>query len=115
MDAGDWDTEISREWLASIAPITNSATQDVNNRSPGLTQEALCCLAVEIFSSEEKSDESSASRECSICLDSFSLGDELIRLPCDHRYHFSCLYPWVRTCGDCPYCRRGIDAKNSES
>lgn len=111
VDTGDWETEIAREWLASIAPITNPTTQDLNNRSrsPGLTREAVNCLSIEIFSAEDEGDESRVSRECSICLESFLVGDELIRLPCNHMYHLYCLDPWVRTCGDCPYCRRRID------
>uniref|UniRef100_A0A2C9V5F0 RING-type domain-containing protein n=1 Tax=Manihot esculenta TaxID=3983 RepID=A0A2C9V5F0_MANES len=43
-----------------------------------------------------------------ICLESFKERDKLICLPCEHRFHFACLDPWVRTCGDCPYCRRDI-------
>ncbi|KAL1564527.1 putative E3 ubiquitin-protein ligase RHY1A isoform X1 [Salvia divinorum] len=112
VDAGDWETEISREWLAAAAPLTNSVGQHLNKRPPGLTQEALSCLSVEVFCVAEESDEkhvSRASRECSICLESFLMGDQLICLPCGHRYHFCCLEPWVRTCADCPYCRRSID------
>lgn len=117
MDAGDWETEISREWLAAIAPISNSVGSHLSKRPPGLTQEALSCLPVEVFCVTEESVEqyvSRPSRECSICLESFVVGDELIRLPCGHRYHFCCLDPWVRTCGDCPYCRRSIDVTTSD-
>ncbi|KAF5731835.1 hypothetical protein HS088_TW18G00520 [Tripterygium wilfordii] len=68
-------------------------------------------LDVEIFNSMEKEVEREASWtswDCSICLESFMEGDELIRLPCGHRFHYACLDPWVLTCGDCPYCRRDI-------
>ncbi|KAI3445908.1 hypothetical protein Pfo_002573 [Paulownia fortunei] len=112
VDAGDWETEISGEWLAAIVPLTNSVGQQMSKRPPGLTKEALSCLRVEVFCVPEESDEqgmSRALRECSICLESFLEGDELTCLPCGHRYHFCCLDPWVRTCGDCPYCRRSID------
>ncbi|KAG8368462.1 hypothetical protein BUALT_Bualt15G0047900 [Buddleja alternifolia] len=112
VDAGDWETEISREWLAAIAPLTDSINQQTSTRPPGLTQEALKCLHVEVFHDPEESDEegiSKALKVCSICLESFSEGDELICLPCGHRYHFCCLDPWVRTCGDCPYCRSDIN------
>lgn len=111
VDAGDWETEISREWMASVAPLTDTAGHQTSNKPPGLTQEALSCLHVEVFCLPENSDEqgvSRASRECSICLESFLKGDELINLPCGHRYHFCCLDPWVRICGDCPYCRTSI-------
>ncbi|KAL1534526.1 putative E3 ubiquitin-protein ligase RHY1A [Salvia divinorum] len=117
MDAGDWETEISREWLAAASPLTNSVGQHLNMRPPGLTQEALSCLPVEVFCVAQENDEQHVprvSRECSICLESFLAGDQLICLPCGHRYHFSCLDPWVRTCADCPYCRRSIDVTTSE-
>ncbi|KAG6408981.1 hypothetical protein SASPL_132009 [Salvia splendens] len=117
VDAGDWETDISREWLAAASPLTNSDGQRLNMRPPGLTQEALSCLPVEVFCVAQESDEQHvprASRECSICLESFLGGDQLICLPCGHRYHFSCLDPWVRTCADCPYCRRSIDVTTSD-
>lgn len=116
VDAGDWETEISREWLAATVPLTNSVVQHLNKRPPGLTEEALSCLPVEVFCVSEESDEqhvSRGSRECSICLESFLVGDQLICLPCGHRYHFCCLDPWVRTCADCPYCRRSIDVTSN--
>ncbi|XP_022897751.1 E3 ubiquitin-protein ligase RNF181-like [Olea europaea var. sylvestris] len=52
---------------------------------------------------------SKSSMECSICLESFCEGDELICLPCGHRFHLCCLDPWIRTCGDCPCCRRRVN------
>ncbi|KAL8554677.1 hypothetical protein ACS0TY_002750 [Phlomoides rotata] len=109
IDAGDWETEIPREWLPTIVPTTHS----ISKRPPGLTQEALDRLSIEEFCIAggcEEHKTSRESRECSICLENFLEGDELIRLPCNHRYHFGCLDPWVRSCGDCPYCRRAIDA-----
>ncbi|THG20750.1 probable E3 ubiquitin-protein ligase RHY1A [Camellia sinensis] len=117
--AGDLETETSREWLSGDILYTDPMSQtdqllgpqEISNRPPGLTQEALGCLQMEVFSNTECSDEaekSRASRECGICLESFLEGDELICLPCGHKFHSCCLDPWVRTCGDCPYCRRGI-------
>ncbi|TYI99875.1 hypothetical protein E1A91_A13G047800v1 [Gossypium mustelinum] len=65
-------------------------------------------LPLEIFRSQDINVERKTSREsrdCSICLESFGEGDVLTQLPCGHRFHFACLDPWLRTCGDCPYCR----------
>ncbi|KAL7119084.1 hypothetical protein ACP275_02G041300 [Erythranthe tilingii] len=113
VDAGDWETEISRDWVASVTHSTDSIAHQTSSRPPGLTQEALTSLRIEIFSLQEKTNAHNMSRdlkECSICLESFSEGEKLTCLPCGHRYHFCCLGPWVRTCGDCPYCRRSIYA-----
>ncbi|KAF7126315.1 hypothetical protein RHSIM_Rhsim11G0154900 [Rhododendron simsii] len=120
IDAGDWETDNSGEWLAGGPLITDSAPQieqllvppqRTTKRPPGLTQVELNCLQLEVFNQSKCSVEGEilrASRECSICLESFVEGDELMCLPCAHRFHSSCLDPWVRTCGDCPYCRRGV-------
>lgn len=82
--------------------------QELNKKPPGLTQEALGCLDQEVFSSSETGLESRIMQDCSICLETFTDGDELIRLPCGHKFHSVCLDPWIRSCGDCPYCRRRV-------
>ncbi|KAJ6671142.1 hypothetical protein OIU85_014956 [Salix viminalis] len=124
VDAGDWETDISTRLFAGDSPLNDSILQterlhtvqeSQKKKPPGLTQDALHCLQSEVFSSVEKGMEgglSQVSWDCSICLESFTEGDELIRLPCEHRFHSACLDPWVRTCGDCPYCRRDVVVSN---
>ncbi|XP_073156716.1 probable E3 ubiquitin-protein ligase RHY1A isoform X2 [Henckelia pumila] len=112
VDAGDWETGISREWTTTVDSANNVINQEIRTKPPGLAQDILNCLHVEVYcmpqEGDEKDDTSRASRECSICLERFTEGDELMWLPCGHRYHVCCLDPWVRNCGDCPYCRQGI-------
>ncbi|XVF67468.1 hypothetical protein PTKIN_Ptkin10aG0123900 [Pterospermum kingtungense] len=119
VDAGDWGSEIPTGRSPTSSLFTDITSQrerfqlfqETNKKPPGLTQEALDSLPLEVFSSREVAVErklSRESRDCSICLDSFRDEDVLTRLPCGHRFHLACLDPWVRTCGDCPYCRRSI-------
>ncbi|KAL9415276.1 hypothetical protein AB3S75_043541 [Citrus x aurantiifolia] len=127
VDAGDWAAETSTGWSAISSPFSELMTsqterlqlvQQKRKKPPGLTQEALDCLHVEIFNSFAISSEGEASKtslDCSICLESFTDGDELICLPCKHRFHSECLDPWVRSCGDCPYCRRNIVVNSDKS
>ncbi|KAK7280281.1 hypothetical protein RJT34_25343 [Clitoria ternatea] len=82
--------------------------QELNKKPPGLTQEALDCLQQEVYSSREIGLGSRVVQDCGICLESFRDGEELIHLPCGHKFHSACLDPWIRCCGDCPYCRRCI-------
>ncbi|XP_066383926.1 probable E3 ubiquitin-protein ligase RHY1A [Miscanthus floridulus] len=82
-----------------------------SNRSAGLSKAAFLRLQIEIFEAS-KDDKREASPECSICLDGFYNGDELIRLRCGHRFHSTCLEPWVRKCADCPYCRTNIRSRS---
>ncbi|XP_027162064.1 probable E3 ubiquitin-protein ligase RHY1A [Coffea eugenioides] len=110
-DVGDWDNGISREWLAESVSFTDILSTEKSERPPGLTQEALDSLKVEIFSKSDNSDGEVTARrleDCSICLESFLEGDKLIFLTCGHRFHFCCLDPWVRICGDCPNCRKAV-------
>ena len=120
VDTGDWGSEISTVLSAGSSPFTDLTSQtewfrlihETNKKLPGPTQEALDSLILEVFSSEVADVERKLSREssdCSICLQSFRDEDVLTRLPCGHRFHLACLLdPCVRTCGDCPYCRRII-------
>ncbi|XP_057538700.1 probable E3 ubiquitin-protein ligase RHY1A [Amaranthus tricolor] len=83
-----------------------STPREQGSKPLGLTHEALSQLHHEIFKEQQPS--SKASNECSICLESFVEGNKLVNLPCCHRFHSSCLYPWLQTCGECPYCRSCI-------
>lgn len=76
----------------------------------GLSKHELNSLQMTFFSNiiEGNPETSSASRECSICLEGFEDGDELINLDCMHRFHSSCLFPWIEVCGACPNCRKDI-------
>lgn len=41
---------------------------------------------------------------CSICLCEYEMGESVIRLPCNHIYHESCLGSWVTNHVRCPLC-----------
>lgn len=47
----------------------------------------------------------SEQEECAVCLDHFKVGESLAHLPCDHRFHSSCLVPWLENNAHCPCCR----------
>ncbi|KAH9620398.1 hypothetical protein KSS87_015854 [Heliosperma pusillum] len=88
-----------------------STPEEAKNKPLGLTKETLKKLRREVFTEHQKGGvqlKSKASNECSICLENFVEGNELVSLSCRHKFHTSCLYPWLRTCGDCPYCRSRI-------
>ena len=48
--------------------------------------------------------EKSESKECSICLDDFKVGDKICYLPCFHFYHAECIKKWVHNSNKCPVC-----------
>ncbi|KAI3774675.1 hypothetical protein L1987_49235 [Smallanthus sonchifolius] len=77
---------------------------------PGLSKHEINLLEMRVFNDdiEGNNETSSASRECSICLEVFEDGDEVINLDCMHRFHSCCLFPWIEVCGACPNCRKDI-------
>ncbi|OWM79174.1 probable E3 ubiquitin-protein ligase RHY1A isoform X2 [Punica granatum] len=122
-DAFDWGAEASIQFPSGGSDLNDSTLlsertiSTSTEKPPGLSQEALDQLHVEIFSYYMKEKEGMMERksqDCSICLENFMEGDKLICLPCEHWFHSTCLDPWVRTCGDCPYCRKGIIAVPTE-
>jgi hypothetical protein len=50
----------------------------------------------------------SPSPECSICLERCGDTDGLMELRCKHIFHSACLERWLRSHGDCPYCRATV-------
>lgn len=100
--SGYWGAETQREWFESGLDLC-----DMNKKPSGLSCDKLG-LRHEVFRHSEEGVVAKTSFECCICLERFLEGDGLVRLQCGHRFHPICLEPWVRTHGDCPYCRSGI-------
>lgn len=43
--------------------------------------------------------------ECAICREEMREGRDVCQLPCQHRFHWICILPWVRKRDTCPCCR----------
>ena len=56
-------------------------------------------------------------QECPICLTEFSAEDELVCLPCagQHKAHWECLQPWLKSAHTCPTCRFVLPTCNTEA
>lgn len=107
--------ELSYNGYSSFAELNSNLVEEPVTGSwkalmaPGLSQDALNCLSIKVYNNlEEHNGSLIASRECSICLEGFEDGNELINLPCMHRFHSCCLFPWVEVCGACPNCRKVV-------
>ncbi|RWR77156.1 E3 ubiquitin-protein ligase MBR1-like protein [Cinnamomum micranthum f. kanehirae] len=49
-----------------------------------------------------------SSDTCSICLDEYSRGMIVTRLPCSHDFHQGCIERWLNETNSCPLCRAMI-------
>ena len=45
---------------------------------------------------------------CSICMEDFTEGEEVVFCPCKHCYHNHCLKEWLRLKNACPLCKLNI-------
>ena len=47
-------------------------------------------------------------KNCTICLEDFSIGDHIRILPCNHIYHKDCIDEWIMKENNCPICRKEV-------
>lgn len=47
---------------------------------------------------------------CVICYCEYSLGDQLVTLPCGHSFHQDCVGRWLRRSSVCPCCRNTVES-----
>ena len=70
--------------------------------SAGSSADAAAAASASTGSAEHVHD------QCSICLCEYEDGDVLKTLPCFHKFHASCVDPWLATRDICPTCRHRI-------
>ncbi|KAJ8513994.1 hypothetical protein OPV22_004428 [Ensete ventricosum] len=107
-----WKTATASDQLNSGDPAAEiifqaeqvSSSSDINKKPCVLGHR----LKDELFVNTEGEGIPKGLLECSICLEKFSEGEGVIRLPCRHMYHHACLEPWMQTHQLCPYCRASV-------
>ena len=50
-------------------------------------------------------------KTCTICIEPYKFGQKVIRLPCGHYFHGTCIEPWLHKSCRCPLCRKSALAK----
>ncbi|KAJ6925048.1 hypothetical protein NC652_018099 [Populus alba x Populus x berolinensis] len=90
--------------------------------STALTEEAFSeCLKTSIYESTPMEDATTNLEgdkddiRCSICQEEYADGDEVGRLPCEHRYHVACIHQWLSLKNWCPICKTSAAPSSSSS
>ena len=55
-----------------------------------------------------------ACTSCVVCQMDFEDGDNVVRMPCEHRFHAGCLLPWLETHNTCPTCRHELPSVHED-
>ncbi|KAK8188084.1 uncharacterized protein BKA78DRAFT_227122, partial [Phyllosticta capitalensis] len=91
--------------------------QHVSGDAPGPASEATIAalpkksLTRDMVGGKEVSEDfpdSELKGECSICIETVLIGEEVAVLPCGHWFHNSCIAAWLREHDTCPHCRKGV-------
>jgi hypothetical protein len=127
-DDEDWERTM-REWLAAWAPSLEDRWQpDLfggnhhhrsaapgegfhpphKPREAGMSKAAIDAIKRETYGSKKAAESSREQEDCPVCLEKFLVGQGLLALPCNHKFHPNCLTPWLEGHEQCPYCRARI-------
>jgi len=82
----------------------------VGNEHRGASQDAINRLPCTRLDSAAAVDDLKE-HTCNICLEEFSLGQEMRKLDCSHCFHKGCVDRWLATVASCPVCKRDISAE----
>ncbi|KAL4780382.1 hypothetical protein BJX76DRAFT_48826 [Aspergillus varians] len=93
--------------------VISQLVEQNGNRSaaPPAPQDAIHALPKKLANTEMIGTDGGT--ECSICMDTVKVGDEVTMLPCTHWFHPQCIEMWLNQHNTCPHCRRGIDPTSS--
>lgn len=78
------------------------------NSGGGCSEAVIDALHQETVNPDRAEQSAADGDTCAVCCDCFNLGDEVVSLPCSHRYHVACIKPWLRRKASCPTCRSTI-------
>jgi len=68
---------------------------------PPASKEFVASLPTSKITEQDKVNDA----KCPVCLKSFEEDESLMCLPCDHRFHSTCIEPWLSKTNSCPLCR----------
>ncbi|KAL3474934.1 hypothetical protein BJX99DRAFT_230571 [Aspergillus californicus] len=93
--------------------VITQLVEHTGNRSaaPPASQDSIRSLPKQAADQELLGTDGTA--ECSICMDSVKVGDEVTVLPCTHWFHPHCIEMWLNQHNTCPHCRRGVGSTAS--
>ncbi|KAI6182620.1 RING-type E3 ubiquitin transferase [Aphelenchoides bicaudatus] len=71
----------------------------------GLSDEDMAKLPKSRITNEQRERE----LQCTTCMETFELDEEVTVLPCKHVFHETCIFPWLKKQRTCPICRQELE------
>eukprot|EP01054_Gregarina_sp_Poly1_P003892 Gregarina_sp_Poly_1__3891@NODE_2164_length_2574_cov_317_880734_g1395_i0_p1_GENE_NODE_2164_length_2574_cov_317_880734_g1395_i0NODE_2164_length_2574_cov_317_880734_g1395_i0_p1_ORF_typecomplete_len703_score84_61zfRING_2/PF13639_6/1_8e15zfRING_11/PF17123_5/8_4e10zfRING_11/PF17123_5/2_1e02zfrbx1/PF12678_7/2_2e08zfC3HC4_2/PF13923_6/1_4e07zfC3HC4/PF00097_25/6e07zfC3HC4_3/PF13920_6/3_6e06zfRING_5/PF14634_6/7_9e06zfRING_UBOX/PF13445_6/0_00013zfRING_UBOX/PF13445_6/8_9e02ProkRING_4/PF14447_6/4_1e05zfANAPC1 len=75
----------------------------------GVGPHVLKILPVSVFNGAKLADIADDLRQCMVCLEEFTDGENLRWLPCLHTFHCNCIDTWLKSATSCPICKCDVE------
>ncbi|CAK1542014.1 unnamed protein product [Leptosia nina] len=86
------------------AVVTQLLGQLEHSGPPPMPRDILNSIPDETVTEEQVA----ANMSCSVCWETFQLGETVSKLECEHIFHKPCIKPWLELHATCPICRRSL-------
>lgn len=90
--------------------ILNQLFQAAQPKSHPTSAKAIKCLPSTVMNDQLLAK----TPKCVICCEEFQLGQNVIKMPCDHIFERECVEPWLKTNNTCPVCRYELPVEDKE-
>ncbi|KAK3427642.1 hypothetical protein EUGRSUZ_F03819 [Eucalyptus grandis] len=96
--------EIWRTEEGELAAALQESINSTDFRAIPAAQEAINML--EKMKPDKSRSKGEVAESCSICFEEMKVLEvEVVRMPCEHVFHYDCIVRWLNTSHSCPLCR----------
>lgn len=95
---------------AQFQNLLNQLFQSAQPKTHPTSPKAIKCLPSTVMSEQLLAK----SPKCVICCEEFQVGQNVIKMPCEHVFERECVEPWLKTNNTCPVCRYELPVEDEE-
>merc|ERR1719326_1470613 len=102
------EAELLHEALRQSDP--EETAQETQEEKELRSAEVLSTLTRIRYGHDKDGLDAASCEECALCLEEYTRGEEVLKLPCRHLFHEGCLGPWFTKSLTCPICKQEVSA-----
>ena len=96
-----------------IQQLLRNAGEQLGGGERGLSDSQLGDLPTHTLDTHMLSSIPQHQHMCPICMDEMQVGDAVLKTPCGHVFHKTCVSQWLTQNNDCPVCRQPVWRQNA--
>ena len=108
-DCVDDDSEDDDSDVSDSVPEEGASYEELLQWEQRQTQgpDPLLASLVDVFP-QAQATLNDVNKQCMICLENYSIGEDIMTITCMHRYHKACVAPWIASSPTCPVCKADV-------